>query len=390
MNLLTLISRMLVLGFVCMVGMAQATPVVYGGTLGTTPVVMELDIRSDGKVEGRYFSSMEHVTHSLSGSRSEQGTLALEVNDDEDSDVVDDESEAKPPVNRVLTLRAAGEQGWQGEWREGETAPVVVVMLPAAPMESTAVAKLSPFMQSLYALSMYDFLFQQGYELKMAKEGVVNGYHVEWWQDPLTHFSMFQVISGYPAEQREQLNAKLRDDFWQILMRPTWCGDKNIFGVKIGFLSPNVASYIISGQHSCPGAAHPTSEIFTRTFRVSDATLLSLSDLFWVGERPVPDEDAIEDDYWEDTFSVWLKEQFDKLYPAQMSKTGDAEGAFDGCNYTSENIWVDTPWYLTRKGIYFQTMTPNMLSTCNDSGWEILPWKLVNQHRGRLQGLTLP
>ncbi|WP_236306084.1 hypothetical protein [Dickeya zeae] len=378
------------LGFVCLIGVAQAKPEVYHGMLGTMPVVMELNIRTDGKVQGRYFSPAEHVTHSLYGSQADQGLLVLTVADDEDATMPDDESENKPSAERQLTLHAVGEQGWNGEWRDGEAAPAVAMLKLAAPVGSTAVVKLSPFMQSLYALSMYDFLFQQGYELKMAKEGVVNGYHVEWWQDPLTHFSMFQVISGYPAAQREQLNAQLRDDFWQILMRPTWCGDNNIFGVKIGLLSPNVASYIISGQHSCPGAAHPTSEVFTRTFRVSDTTLLSLSDLLWVGKRPVPDEDDIESDYLENTFPGWLKKQFDKLYPVQMSKTGDTEGEFDGCDYSSESIWVDTQWYLTRKGIYFQTMMPNMLTTCNDSGWEVLPWKWVNQHRGRLQDLVLP
>ncbi len=371
------------LGSVCLVGVAQANPVVYRGTLGIAPVVVELDIGTNGKAEGRYFSPGAHVMHSLVGDLAQKGTLVLTVIDDEDG------TDNEPFVEQQLALQPLGEQGWKGEWRDGHAAPVAAVLTPAAPLAPAAAITLSPFMQSLYALSLYDFLFQQGNELKMVKQGRIGDYQVEWWQDPLTDSSMFQVVSGYPAEQREQLNAQLRADFWQMT-QSNRCSTEDVFKVKIGLLSASVVSYIATNLHLCPGSAHPSTDVYARTFRVSDTALLSLADLLWVGEPPIPDEHDITDNYRDDTLPVWLKKQFDRLYPVQMRNNGKVNGVFDGCNYTSADIWTYAPWYLTRNGIVFQPMMPNMMDACNHSGWEVLPWPVVNQHRGRLQDMRLP
>ncbi|SLM62387.1 hypothetical protein DAQ1742_01400 [Dickeya aquatica] len=384
---------MMVLGSVCLVGAAQANPVVYRGTLGTAPVVVELDIGTNGKIEGRYFSPAAHVMHSLVGDLAQKGTLVLTVIDDEDGSekeaASEDGTDNEPFVEQQLTLQPLGEQGWKGEWRDGRAAPVAAVLTPAAPLAPAVAIKLSPFMQSLYALSLYDFLFQQGNELKMVKQGRIGDYQVEWWQDPLTDSSMFQVVSGYPAEQREQLNAQLRADFWQMT-QSNRCSTEDVFKVKIGLLSAGVVSYIATNLHLCPGSAHPSTDVYARTFRVSDTALLSLADLLWVGEPPIPDEHYITDNYRDDTLPVWLKKQFDRLYPVQMRNNGKVNGVFDGCNYTSADIWTYAPWYLTRNGIVFQPMMPNMMDACNHSGWEVLPWPVVNQHRGRLQDMRLP
>ncbi|MEI7377635.1 hypothetical protein [Dickeya chrysanthemi] len=369
------------MGIIGIAGVVQANPVVYSGTLGTTSVVIELDVQLDGRVESRYFVVPERVTHHINGQRSKQGVLTLNI--DVDALESDDEADAKPANSPIITLRPADNHGWQGEWRQGQGKALTVELLP---MASMANAELSPFMQSLYQLSPYDYLLRATAEPVMVKQGVVNGYNVEWWQEPNAKLSMFQLTSGYPAERLAALNAALRESFWRTVMAAAQC-EHSDDKVKISLLSEKVISYVVSGDRSC-GGAHGYMDVSPHNLRVSDASWLTLSDLMWVDESPVPDASAIPDDYVQETLPTWLAAQFARLYPEQTAATDDESE--DACDYSSSEVWANAPWSLTSKGIYFQTMTPNLTSQCKGSGWEILPWDIVKHHHGRLKDLPLP
>ncbi|MCA7012680.1 hypothetical protein LF934_08470 [Dickeya dadantii] len=362
-------------------GNAQATPVVYGGKMGTTPVVIELDVKLDGRVKSRYFVTPERVTHYINGQRSKQGVVTLDGESytsysDSEYGTEDEEKTASSPV---ITLRAT-ENGWQGEWRQGQDKPLAIELSPVAPIATTG---LSPFMQSLYQFSPYDYLLHATAEPVMVKQGVVKGYNVEWWQEPNAKLSMFQLTSGYPAERLADLNAALRESFWRSLLDVVQC-EHSDDTVKISLLSEKMISYVISSVLEC-GGAHSYMKVSPHILRVSDASELTLSDLMWVDESPVPDASAIPDDYLQETLPTWLAAQFARLYPEQTAATDDESA--DACDYSSSEVWANAPWSLTSKGIYFQTMTPNLTSQCKGSGWEILPWDIVKQHPGRLKDL---
>ncbi|WP_253926623.1 hypothetical protein [Dickeya dadantii] len=370
-----------ILGMGLLAGNAQATPVVYGGTLGTTPVVIELDVKLDGRVKSRYFVTPERVTHYINGQRSKQGVVTLDGESytsysDSEYGTEDEEKTASSPV---ITLRAT-ENGWQGKWRQGQDKPLAIELSPVAPIATTG---LSPFMQSLYQLSPYDYLLRATAEPVMVKQGVVNGYKVEWWQEPNAKLSMFQLTSGYPAEQLADLNAALRNSFWRSLLDVVQC-EHSDDKVKISLLSERMISYVISSVLEC-GGTHPNMDVSPHILRVSDASALTLSDLMWVGKSPVPDASAIPDDYLRETLPSWLAAEFTRLYPKQTAATDDESE--DACDYSSSWVWRRTIWSLTPQGIYFQTMTPNLTSQCKGSGWEILPWDIVKQHPGRLKDL---
>ncbi|ACT06309.1 conserved hypothetical protein [Dickeya chrysanthemi Ech1591] len=383
MNVFALASRIVALGIIGIAGVVQANPVVYGGTLGTTSVVIELDVQLDGRVESRYFVTPERVTHHMNGQRSKQGVLTLNIDVDalENDDEAD--AEAKPTNSPVIMLQPADNNGWRGEWRQGQDKPLAIELSLVAPIATTG---LSPFMQSLYQLSPYDYLLRATAEPVMVKQGVVNGYNVEWWQEPNAKLSMFQLTSGYPAERLAALNAALRESFWRTVIAAAQC-EHSDDKVKISLLSEKVISYVVSGDRSC-GGAHGYMEVSPHNLRVSDASWLTLSDLMWVDESPVPDASAIPDDYLQETLPTWLAAQFARLYPEQTAATDDESE--DVCDYSSSEVWANAPWSLTSKGIYFQTMTPNLTSQCKGSGWEILPWDIVKQHPGRFKDLPLP
>ncbi|WP_263063219.1 hypothetical protein [Dickeya dadantii] len=389
---------MLALGLVCMKGMAiiPTDHFTYKGTLGNVPIVIEIvdDQLSDERRTGRYFFPSEHVTRPLSGLVNELG-IVLKLGNRAD--------DPPPWVEKTLILHGSLGNRLYGEWRENNAAPVSVVLSPVKffPEESD-VASAPPFMQTVYHTLTYDALFQQGHGAKVVKQGKVGQFAVEWWQDPLTRSSMFQVTSGYSAEQGNQLNEILGDTFWRTLSDMSTCVNAGGLKVKIGLLSPNAVSYTLTGKFQCPDDEQPQIRVFTHTstLRNDSSTLrgnpeLLLSDLFWLDDLPVPvmsDEYDNGDDYGEmrlqERLPEWLKSQFTQLYPTKMTHASGATG--EGCDYTATQTWANTRWSFTPEGIYFQPLRPDGTDVCDDEGWEVVPWRIVNKHPGRLQYVTVP
>lgn len=382
----------LALGLVCMKSMAiiPTDHFTYKGTLGNVPIVIEIvdDQLSDERRTGRYFFPSEHVTRPLSGLVNELG-IVLKLGNRAD--------DPPPWVEKTLILHGSLGNRLYGEWRENNAAPVSVVLSPVKffPEESD-VASAPPFMQTVYHTLTYDALFQQGYEPKMVKQGKVGEYAIEWWQDPLTHSSMFQVISGYSVEQRNQLNEALRDIFWRTLSEMSICSNEKDLKVKIGLLSPNAVSYTLTGKFQCPDDSQSQIKVFTHTLSIRNSSAeFSLSDLFWLDDLPIP----VVNDYYDNgddngewnlqqRLPEWLKGQFTQLYPAKMTRTSGASG--QGCDYTATQTWANTRWSLTPEGIYFKPLRPDGTDVCDDEGWEVVPWRIVNQYPGRLQYVMVP
>ncbi|UJR61286.1 hypothetical protein [Dickeya zeae] len=377
----------------------------YQGKIGNTPIVMELVVGPDyGIEEGRYFSPDEHVMRPLSGTNkeSEESEESEEAKEDDNSWKISLKlghraDDANATAEQTLNLKGSFGNKLYGEFRENNAAPIAVTLLPMTDFPGEGkVAGASPFMKSVYNNSWFYAFFQQGYEPKMVKQGKVGEYAIEWWQDPLTHSSMFQVISGYSVEQRNQLNEALRDIFWRTLSEMSFCSNEKDLKVKIGLLSPNAVSYTLTGKFQCPDDSQSQIKVFTHTLSIRNPSAeLSLSDLFWLDDLPVP----VVNDYYDNgddngewdlqqRLPEWLKGQFTQLYPAKMTRTSGASG--QGCDYTATQTWANTRWSLTPEGIYFKPLRPDGTDVCDDEGWEVVPWHIVNQYPGRLQYVMVP
>ena len=377
--------------FVCMAGVVQAGDdfSVYRGKIGNIPIVVELynDPGSySGNIAGRYFYTKYRKDLALSGSRDAQGNLVLTEGDEpvDDSDAL-----ASKEAIPVMVLRSSDQKIWQGEWRngKGKSYPVVLSLVTVLP------AATSPFMQQAYQHSRYEYLRHEGAEPVMTKQETVNGYGVEWWRDPLSGMTTFQLSRGYPAEQLTGLNAALREELWQEVLNYYRCmqgSDKGTYTeeMKINQLLPWVVSYVVSGSESC-GSGY-NSGVRSENLRASDAKSLKLSDLFWVAEPPLPDEESEPSDYGSSILPHWLAEQFPVMYPDKMLKTVKGAGGNTLCDYREPNIWLFPTWTLTAQGILFHPTFPASDSVCDDVTWAVVPWSVVKQHPGRLKDLPLP
>ncbi|WP_263063220.1 hypothetical protein [Dickeya dadantii] len=395
MNLFTLTSRIVALGVVFLAGVAKADDdfPVYRGTIGNTAIGVELnnDPNQPGSrsISGRYFYTKYRKDIPLSGSRDAQGNLVLSEGDD----TMDDQQAlaGKDPIP-VMVLRSRDQKTWQGEWRndKGKAYPVVLSLVTELP------AAASPFMQQAYQHSRYEYLRHEGAEPVMTKQENVNGYSVEWWRDPLSGMTTFQLRSGYSAEQLAGLNTALRKELWQEVLNHYRCivgtnpeQGKYTEEMQISQLFPWAVSYTISGSMFC-GGMHAYSGMRSANLRTTDASIMPLSDLLWVDDSPVPEVKAESEDYRDNIFPSWLVEQLSEMYPAEMVKTVKAGGMKMECDYRYISFWHDISWSLTAQGILFHPTFPANDSICDDAPWAIVPWSVVKQHPGRLKDLPLP
>ena len=82
--------------------------------------------------------------------------------------------------------------------------------------------------------------------------------------------------------------------------------------------------------------------------------------------------------YRNDVLAPWVVRQLSRLYPAQMAAPKSA----DDCNYRDPDVWNFPAWYVTPKGIHLAAYFARVQRVCDDPDWAVLPWSLVDAHRG--------
>jgi hypothetical protein len=347
---------------------------VFTGTLGNTPIVVELDTTRQDEVTGRYFYEKYRRDLALNGSL--QGSKLTLV--EGDSRYLDD----KPVPTLKLEETAIG---WQGEWQspQGKMLPVKLAQAKIpAPTSNTL-----PFIAELPKTDTYEYLRLQGLQLKPAKKQSFMGYDLQWWTESESKISMFSVESGYAKEDQQRVNKYLLGRLWSEVISYHSCllygGQFAEFEQRAAatFLSPDVVSLDIFTSYNC-GGAHPDFGSSSINLDVQTGELLKLKDVLWIGEP----NSAASDENQQKVLVPWLIKQFTALYPNEMKKP--AEDDID-CDYTDESVWGYSNWHFTPKGIYLKPYFARFQRSCDGPEWPVLPYSLVNQHLGAAK-LQLP
>ncbi|MDT3313264.1 hypothetical protein QZR14_18045 [Pseudomonas sp. rhizo66] len=365
---------------------------VFTGTLGKTPIVVELNTTQPDEVTGRYFYEKYHRDLALSGSLQDSTLNLVEGNNRYGDD--------KPLPTLKLEETS---NGWQGEWQspQGKKLPV---KLSEARLPAPTSANL-PFIAALPYGEPYEYLRLQGLKLKPAKKENFMGYDLQWWTEPETKISLFSVESGLSKDDQQRVNQQLLGRLWNEVISYHGCqlqGGENVEFMQQAepkMISPAVVSLNISTSYYC-GGAHPDFGDSPLNIDVKTGHPLSLEDVLWVGEgkpllhaerdslgdKPLSkDESNARYQYVSKELVPWVIKQFTALYPTEMkAPTGD-----DDCNFQDESIWGTSPWYFTEKGLYLGAYFARVQRSCDRPDWSILPYSLVKQHPGAVK-LQLP
>ncbi|MDD0970923.1 MULTISPECIES: hypothetical protein [Pseudomonas] len=367
---------------------------VFTGTLGKTPIVVELNTQQQDEVTGRYFYEKYHRDLPLSGALQDSTLTLVEGNNRYGDD--------KPLPTLKLEETA---NGWQGEWQNPQGKKLAVQLSEAklaAPTSTTL-----PFIATLPASEPYEYLRLQGLKLKATKKENFMGYTLQWWTEPESKIALFTVESGLPKDDLQRVNQQLLGRLWNEVISYHGCqlqGGENVEFMQQAqpqLISPAVVSLNISTSYYC-GGAHPDFGDSPLNIDVNTGHSLSLEDVLWVGEgtpllhaerdslgdQPLNEkESAARSTYQREVLVPWLVKQLTALYPEEMKKP--AEGDEDSCDYTDESIWSYPSWHFTPKGLYLGAYFARVARACDAPDWSVLPYSLIKQHSGAVK-LQLP
>lgn len=356
---------------------------VYTGTVGKSPIVLEVNANGS---EGRYFYQKYRKDLVLTGKKEGEILVLDEGHQRYGEDAVLPQIRLQPKPN-----------GWSGEWTNPK-GKVLKVELQQANLPPVSADTL-PYLTALHENSPYEYLRLQGMKLKPGKTETFNGYSLQWWSEPQTKTTLFEVVSGYTAEESQRINQQLMGRLWQEVVGYYGClagGGVNFYyqTIKPLLMTPSVISVNIGTEYDC-GGAYPDQNDVPLNLDAKTGKTLVLEDVLWIGEgKPLHYEELYgESDQSPDTFTAysayrsnelapWLVAQLSKLYPDQMTSDED-------CAYSDEDPWRFLSWYFTEQGIKLEPSFPHVSASCGYVEWSVLPYSLIKQHPGGV-ALQLP
>ena len=353
---------------------------VLTGTLGKSPIVVELNLATPDDINGRYFYEKYHKDLALSGKLKGQDlTLTEGLSYDENPDLP------------TLHLHKSSDSTWTGEWSssKGKSFKVQLTEKTVAAPDASA----EPGWQDIYRESAYDYLRLSQLKLKADKKETFMGHGLQWWVEPESGITFFEITSGYAPDQAARINRQLRSRLWHEVVSYHECmlGGSRMGGdfeqsVNPQLMSPSIVSLNISTSYDC-GGAHPDFGDSPLNLDVATGQELTLEDVLWIGDgkpfRYVRDKKGgtsfdTYSNYRSKTFAPWLVSQLQAAHPDEM-KAPDTE---DDCDYTDESVWDFPSWYFTEKGLYVGPYFARVMRACESPEWSVVPYSAIKAHPG--------
>lgn len=362
---------------------------VYTGTLGNSPIVLEVNFDNGKGVSGRYFYQQYRKDLMLSGEKDGEALRFEEGNDRDD--------EGKPRPNIRLQ---PSPNGLSGEWTSQRK--VLKIELLRAKLPPVPVGTL-PYLATLHDVAPYEYLRLQGMKLKQGKTGTFMGYTLRWWSEPQSGMSLFEVVSGYSAGELQRINQQLMGRLWQQVVSFHDCLTQPgmyVYSQKADplWMSPSVISVNITAEYNCGGSYSDERDM---PFNLDTKTgkTLALEDVLWIGQgepqhfelsqlddKASYDADLAYSEYRTKELAPWLVGQLRTLYPEEVTTTTDRN---DGCVYAEEQPWIFPAWYFTDQGIKLLPSFAHNQAMCRNVEWSVLPYNVIKQHPGHI-ALKLP
>ncbi len=369
----------------CSTAQAEDGRRVFTGTLGKMPIVMELETANAENISGRYFYQKYRNDLRLSGIKNGE-RLVLD-----EGEQPFDEKEPRPKLQLNIEPHRLS-----GDWSNGQGKTLKIELVEATP--SVMPADTLPYLTKLHDAEPYEYLRLQGLKLKQGNTQTFSGYSLQWWSEPQTKLTIFEVVSGYSPEARDRINRQLRERLWRQVVGYYGClaGGSDAFYKQTTqplLITPNVISVNVEIEASC-GGPHPDYSEAPINLDAKTGKSLTLEDVLWVGQGKPLDYEEFDDKQSSDALNAyseyrtkelapWLVGQLHKLYPDQIP------GSDENCAYGEEDRWPFPTWYFTEKGIKFGPYFAHAEAPCAYVEWSVLPYSLIKQHAGGVE-LQLP
>jgi hypothetical protein len=360
---------------------AENSAQVYTGTLGKTPIVLQMDPET---ATGRYFYQKYRKDLALNGTKEGKALVLKEGEEPYGEDT------PRPTIRLQPTP-----DGWAGEWisPEGKVLKIELARAKSPPLPANTL----PYLTRLHDQEPYEYLRLQGLKLKQGKTQTFNGYSLQWWSEPQTKLAIFEVVSGYTPEARDHINQQLMNQLWRQVVGYYGClaggSDTSLIQAMTPLLiTSSVISVNVETEGRC-GGQHPDYSEAPINLDAKTGKSLTLEDVLWVGQgKPLhyeelndqtPEAREVYSEYRTQKLAPWLVEQLHKLHPDQIP------GSDENCAYGEADRWILPTWYFTEKGIKLEPYFSHAEAPCGHVEWSLLPYSLIKQHPGGV-ALQLP
>lgn len=362
--------------FLCpTISLADNQTLLYTGTIGNAPIVMQFTVDAEKQVEGKYFYRKHHVDIDIIGQQSKDGKISLGENLRGDDHRVD------------LILQPLSKDTLQGQWiGKKRQAPVPIKLTKVDPdaLPNNADAQLNALKKN----DVFNYLRLIDLPLKQGKRDKFQGHTLQWWREPVSGIQVFRVLDSYSATNLEYINQILAERQQQEVINYFECmsrGDEYNLTVTPHLMTEQLFSASVFASYSC-GGAHPDFGDNPININVKAQRPLDLADVFWLGSGKPDFIKTIHDSlgprkYQDEILAPWLLKTMQKLYKDEFSEDDD-------CSYNDVSVWSYPVWYPTSTGIYFGPTFPRVCRSQDMPEWSVLPWAVVNQHRGTLKLVT--
>lgn len=345
---------------------------VYTGTLGNSPIVLEVNSDNGKDVNGRYFYQKYRKDLMLSGEKDGEALRFEEGNNR------DNEGKPRPNIRLQPTPN-----GLSGEWTSPQ-GKVLKIELQRAKVPPVPAGTL-PYLATLRDVSPYEYLRLQGMKLKQGKTETFMGYTLQWWSEPQSGMSLFEVVSGYTAGELQRINHQLMRRLWQQVVSYHDCLTQTGMYVYSQsaeplWMSPSVISVNITAEYNCGGSYSDERDM---PFNLDTKTgkTLALEDVLWIGQgepqhfelNQLDNTASYEahraySEYRSKELAPWLVAQLRALYPEEVTLTTDRN---DGCIYGEEESWTSPSWYFTDQGIKLLPSFEHNEAMCRNVEWSV-------------------
>jgi len=347
------------------------------GTVGKSPIVMQLEIEDNENVYGNYFYTKTGLNIPFEGV-----TLDKKFSFHAGSRFNEKEKQ------ELFVLDRKGDS-FTGKWTfNGKTLTVNLERITKDDVKHPYA--INPYLrdENFDDLDYYRSSLAQ-FE-RMDSITVINGVSLQWFRETHSGIEIYRVVKGLPMDQITFVNNYLEALQVEAFTHYGSCsygGDETEYSVYMSytFVNKDFLSFAMGYNYYC-GGAHPDYSTNFHNLDLKNQKKLNADDILqFEGIVSKEDNYSLWSIYRENSFGPIINGALQAAYPAYFQNENENESEneeyYEGedCNYNNPALWAFSDVLITETGLQFSAYFPRYMRSCDDPEWAVLPYSELKE-----------
>lgn len=318
------------------------------GTIGKTPICMQLEDYGDGDLMGRYYYKTSLKDIVIRGERNAE-SFKFTVQGSYDD------------ITETFVLKKTG-SNFNGTWTNKKGKKLTVALTPINEVNYTSPYAGLKIVKALKYEEPYEYV--RACLVKLERDTIIlfKDKSFVWFSEKHCSAEFFRLGNGFTKNQATILNPILDEIHFEMILSQLSCasdwnysdGNGIDYTTNLGYLDENLLGFDVFSSWFC-GGAHPD---FGRTgylFDLNNGESYTLTDIYNLEDNGI--FEVVNNEY----------------------KFTKPESEDDYCDYTDENYWTYAGWAIAEKGINFTPSFFRAARACEDSFF--VPFSKLNSYK---------